>query len=212
MASTAMRRGGPTPVARTNARRAAPRQQRAHPRSVAPPGTRVEYSGGGFQILQALVEDVTGQPFATLMRSTLLDPLGMACSTFEQPLPAAWEPDAVTGYDRAGDALPGRWRVQPELAAGGCWTTPTDLLRVGCRNDRAGVVLDETAREAMLTSQRVRARARVDTRRRLVPTRRRQRGFHRLDGRSGRVKTSGGSDGERHRRVRHKRRHRRDDR
>src|SRR4029077_5038520 len=46
-------------------------------RVVQPPGTTVEYSGGGFMILQALLEDVTGMPFATLMRTVLLDPLDM---------------------------------------------------------------------------------------------------------------------------------------
>jgi CubicO group peptidase (beta-lactamase class C family) len=123
-------------------------------RVVTPPGTRVEYSGGGFQILQMLLEDLTGQPFATLMRDTLLDPLGMTCSTFVQPLPVAWEADAATGHDDAGQALPGRWRVQPEAAAGGCWATPTDLVRAAAEMCAPCAVLDVAARDAMLTAQR----------------------------------------------------------
>jgi len=121
-------------------------------RVVEPPGTRVEDSGGGFQILQMLLEDVTGQSFATAMRETLLDPLGMTSSTFVQPLPVTWEVDAATGHDDAGQPLPGRWRVQPEAAAGGCWATPTDLVRAAAEMCAPSAVLDVAARDAMLTA------------------------------------------------------------
>jgi CubicO group peptidase (beta-lactamase class C family) len=36
---------------------------------------------------------------------------------------------AATGHDDDGRELPGGWRIIPELAAGGLWSTPADLAR-----------------------------------------------------------------------------------
>ena len=47
------------------------------------PGSRWQYSGGGYLILQLLVEEVTRQPFGAAMRRVVLDPLGLSCSSFE---------------------------------------------------------------------------------------------------------------------------------
>ena len=41
------------------------------------PGSGFRYSGGGYLILQALLEDVTGTPFATWMQDSVFHPLGM---------------------------------------------------------------------------------------------------------------------------------------
>lgn len=51
-------------------------------RVVAEPGSGYAYSGGGYMVLQLLVEDVTGRDFADYMRETVLEPLGMASATF----------------------------------------------------------------------------------------------------------------------------------
>lgn len=47
------------------------------------PGSEFEYSGGGYLILQAVVEDVTGMPFATWMQDSVLHPLGMQRATYD---------------------------------------------------------------------------------------------------------------------------------
>ena len=99
-------------------------------RCEAPPGRRAAYSGGGFIIAQQLVSDVTAQPFADVMESLVLAPLGMRHSTFAQPLPPIFWPHAAAAHDAQGVELPGRWHSYPELAAAGLWTTPTDLSRV----------------------------------------------------------------------------------
>jgi CubicO group peptidase (beta-lactamase class C family) len=52
-----------------------------------PPGEMARYSGGGFTIMQLMMEDITGEPFAELMRRLVLGPTGMSRSTFSQPLP-----------------------------------------------------------------------------------------------------------------------------
>lgn len=95
-----------------------------------PPGTKFRYSGGGFCVLQQLVEDVTKRPFAETMRTLVLEPLGMKHSTCRQPLPAELAPSAAVGHRHDGKPLPGKWHTYPEVAAAGLWTTPSDLARV----------------------------------------------------------------------------------
>jgi len=96
----------------------------------AVPGTRWAYSNGGYLVLALLVEDVTGETFAHYMKRTVLDPIGMNDSTFDAPLPPAWSSRAATGYWEDGkSAIPPEKFVAPNLAAGGLWTTPTDLAK-----------------------------------------------------------------------------------
>ena len=42
-----------------------------------PPGSRVEYSGGGFALLQMVIEDVTGEPYERYMQREIMQPLGI---------------------------------------------------------------------------------------------------------------------------------------
>src|SRR4030095_4664690 len=62
------------------------------------PGTHYRYSSGGYAVLQQLMIDVTGRSFPALMRDLVLDPLGMANSTFEQPLPESRWTTAAVGH------------------------------------------------------------------------------------------------------------------
>jgi CubicO group peptidase (beta-lactamase class C family) len=93
------------------------------------PGVRESYSGGGFTVLQLLMEETSGRLFAGLLRDLVLQPAGMSRSTFEQPLPADLSDRAATGYHQDGDPVAGRYHSYPELAAAGLWTTPSDLAR-----------------------------------------------------------------------------------
>lgn len=93
------------------------------------PGTVERYSGGGFTIMQQLVIDVTGMPFSRYLRQTVLGPIGMTSSSFEQPPGASRAALTASGYDADRTPVRGRWYVYPELAAAGLWTTPTDLAR-----------------------------------------------------------------------------------
>ena len=67
------------------------------------PGTRWQYSGEGFVLLQRVVEKIVGRPIAEYMRTAVLEPLGMTQSTF------AWSPEiqnlAASGHDRHGALL-----------------------------------------------------------------------------------------------------------
>jgi CubicO group peptidase (beta-lactamase class C family) len=89
---------------------------------------RFQYSGGGYAVLQQLITDLTGQPFADAARALVLEPLGMTDSTFEQPLPVS----------RRAAAARQDWHVYPEAAAAGLWTTPADLARFVCALQAAG--------------------------------------------------------------------------
>ncbi len=94
------------------------------------PGTKFAYSNGGYLVLYLLIEDVTGKAFAEYMKHTVLEPIGMKDSTFDAPLPPRWAKHAATSYTERGTATPPEKFVEPNLAAGGLWTTPTDLAKL----------------------------------------------------------------------------------
>ena len=93
------------------------------------PGSIWRYSGGGYTVMEKLVEDVTGLPLAKYADENILQPMGMENSTFAQPLPTKLHASASAAYDRDGTLIGGQWHNYPEQAAAGLWTTPTDLAR-----------------------------------------------------------------------------------
>lgn len=122
------------------------------------PGGRVQYSGGGYTILQQLLIDVTGEMFPVLMRRLVLDPCGMRDSDYLQPLPPSRAAAAAHAHYDDGTPVPGSWHVYPELAAAGLWTTPVDLLRFAIEIQRAhagrpGALMRQATAAAMLTPQ-----------------------------------------------------------
>lgn len=122
------------------------------------PGTEWRYSGGAFEVAQQLMTEVTAVPFAALMKQLVLGPVGMAHSTFEQPLPAAWRSAAAAGTRPDGTRVTGDWEVIPQQAAAGLWTTPSDLARFAIdialsRRGKSNRVLSERMTEAMLSPQ-----------------------------------------------------------
>jgi CubicO group peptidase (beta-lactamase class C family) len=122
------------------------------------PGGSVRYSGGGTQIVQLMLEDQTGLAFADLARTRIFEPLGMASTTFEQPLPARFQPLAAVGHDGSGAPIASRQTFTPQQAAGGIYTTATDYARfmIECRKGWLGLpnkVLGQAASRAMMTRQ-----------------------------------------------------------
>lgn len=101
------------------------------------PGARWLYSGGGFTVAQLLATDVTGEPFPALMKRLVLEPAGMARSTYDNPLPPARAPEAASGHERVDTPVPGRYHTYPEMAAAGLWTTASDLARWAIALSRA---------------------------------------------------------------------------
>ena len=122
------------------------------------PGSKWSYSGGGYTVLQQMVLDTTQKPFPQFMSETVLGPLDMAESTFEQPLPASKTAQAATGHSADRTPVGGRWHIYPEMAAAGLWTTASDLARFvmgicqAFAGDPKGVISKASAVQ-MLTAQ-----------------------------------------------------------
>jgi CubicO group peptidase (beta-lactamase class C family) len=89
------------------------------------PGSRFSYSGGGYTVLQLVIEEVTGESFATYMQREVLDPLGMTRSSFQ------WRSDlrAATAIGHNPDGQPYPNYLFTEKAAAGLYTTAADLAR-----------------------------------------------------------------------------------
>lgn len=121
------------------------------------PGAKWKYSGGGITIMQQCLIDVTKTPFPKLLHDTVLDPLGMTYSTYDQPLPADLLRSAATPYLANYKPVPGGPHIYPELAAAGLWSTPSDLARYAIEIQRglqgkSNRVLSQDMIRQMLTS------------------------------------------------------------
>jgi CubicO group peptidase (beta-lactamase class C family) len=106
-------------------------------RFARPPYQGYKYSGGGILIMQVALTDLLGKSFDEMMQNTVLGPLGMSNSTYQQPLPEAMTGHAAHAHSNEAQALDAPWHVYPEQAAAGLWTTPTDLARVAIELQRA---------------------------------------------------------------------------
>lgn len=94
------------------------------------PNCRWAYSNTGYAVAQLMMTDVTKKPFPELMRETLFDKLGMTHSTFENPLPPQLWDRAATGHvSVGGKPIDNKYPATPAMAAGGLWTTPSDIAR-----------------------------------------------------------------------------------
>jgi CubicO group peptidase (beta-lactamase class C family) len=96
-------------------------------RSEFEPGLYHQYSNGGIVITQLMVTAITQQPYEKFMYENVLKPLGMTNSFFNQPPPSNKLKLIATGYDEDGTELATKFNIIPEQAAGGLWTTPTDV-------------------------------------------------------------------------------------
>src|SRR3990167_3047856 len=92
------------------------------------PGTKYEYSPAGYTIIQQVLEDIYPQPFAEIMQQLILNPLSMQHSTFMSPLPKKYLSDVAMPYLPNGKPL-ANGPFSFTAAAGGLWTTPTDLAK-----------------------------------------------------------------------------------
>ena len=91
------------------------------------PGSKWQYSGGGYTLAQLMLEEKTGQEFSSYMKEEVFGPLGMTSSDY------SWTPEIIensaTPYDKNGQAIQSRRFAA--LAAAGLQTTVRDLARFG---------------------------------------------------------------------------------
>ena len=121
----------------------------------AEPGSAWRYSGGGFVLLQHVMEQATAKTFAEVIRRRVLDPAGMSNSAYGSPAQSGHGSDAAMGTLANGEPIPDGWRLYPEHAAAGLWSTPTDLSRLAIglvrslRGERHAVLGADTAKEML---------------------------------------------------------------
>jgi len=89
----------------------------------AEPGAGFIYSGGGYTLLQLLVEEVSGQGFADYMEEAVFEPLGMKRTTYAPDAGA----DVAAFYDTDGAVQP--HRRYTALAPTSLYTSAADMTR-----------------------------------------------------------------------------------
>ncbi len=92
------------------------------------PGTSFSYSNTGYNLLELLVQDVSGRTFSEYMQSEVLLPLDMSQSSF------SWREELAAtlpfGYTHKG--TPVAPYVYPGKASGGLFSTVRDIARFVC--------------------------------------------------------------------------------
>lgn len=89
------------------------------------PQTKFEYSGGGYTILQLMIEEVTGQSFARYMTRTVFSPLDLQHTSFVIDKHVLQH--TATPYDEAGKKI--YLERFTAMAAAGLHTTWEDLVK-----------------------------------------------------------------------------------
>lgn len=87
------------------------------------PGREFKYSGGGYTLLQLLVEEVSGQSFASYMKGSLFEPLGMIHSTYLWEEPST---DLLAEFYNSDSTRSKHYRYTA-LAATSLYTSLSDL-------------------------------------------------------------------------------------
>jgi CubicO group peptidase (beta-lactamase class C family) len=123
-----------------------------------PPGAKYAYSGGSYEVVEALIADATSKSSAEVAKERVFGPLRMSNSAFSKMPPRTLAARVARGHTSDGKLLPGGWRVMPELAAAGVWSTSEDLARVllsiiAGYNGRPGAILARTTIDEMITPQ-----------------------------------------------------------
>jgi CubicO group peptidase (beta-lactamase class C family) len=96
-------------------------------RALLLPGSQFRYSGSHYSVLQQLLIDITGAPFPELMRELVFEPLNMRNSSYDQAFPDTRPDSTAVGHYIGGERVHGKWRVLPEMAGAGLWTSASDL-------------------------------------------------------------------------------------
>lgn len=124
------------------------------------PGTRWHYSNFGFIVIQLMLEDHLGRPYAELMQEYIFDPVEMNRSTFEHYDKKAIRDEVIVPHD--GSGTPHERDMNPTIKAhGDLLTTPRDLAKFAIELMKAYVgepnalFSRQTAQEMLKVSRRI---------------------------------------------------------
>jgi len=119
------------------------------------PGKQWSYSGGGYAILEKIIEDVSGLTYEEFVRENIFVPLDMTHSTYLYPIDTI---NTASGYDSKGEQVEGKWKLYPIPSAAGLWSTTSDVskLCIAFQKALAGTgdfLKKETANEMLMTNK-----------------------------------------------------------
>lgn len=97
------------------------------PKRIFKPGTTPAYSNWGTALTAYIIERTSGQNFDNYLEHHIFQPLGMADTSFRQPLPSRLRASLATGYPSPGIAK-GFEYIGPSAAGSGSSTGP-DMAR-----------------------------------------------------------------------------------
>ncbi len=123
------------------------------------PGSVENYSGGGYLIVQQLIEDLSGTTFEAYVKENILLPLEMHQTTYNHYPDTELQMDIARGHEDNGKIDPKRkYNLYPEMAAAGPWTTPTDLAKLiiaihEAKTGKSTALLDSSMISQMLSPQ-----------------------------------------------------------
>jgi len=100
------------------------------------PGSQWQYSNVAYDIIQLLLEDVTGKPFQHVAEEIVFEPLGMKNTTFVYPLDAEKKKREAMPHDAEGISREPAMH-ETAFAHGNLTTTPTDMAKFALEMIRA---------------------------------------------------------------------------
>ena len=117
------------------------------PARIYAPGTMPAYSNYATALAGYIIQRVSGEQFPDYIQHHIFDPLGMAHSTFRQPLPEGWSASMSSGYKNGRDGAPQPFEVIPASPAGALSLTGSDMARfmIAHLNHGGGLLQPQTA-------------------------------------------------------------------
>ncbi len=92
------------------------------------PGSKHQYSNLGYDIIQKLLEDVSGKPLGQLIKEVIFDPLSMNNSSLDSPLPKDLKKRAILHHTAEGE-VKGKGLHPSAFAHGNLSCNPIDLAK-----------------------------------------------------------------------------------
>ncbi|TYT25932.1 serine hydrolase [Luteimonas viscosa] len=118
------------------------------PERIHAPGTTPAYSNYATALAGYIVERVSGESFDDYLDRHIFQPLGMAHSSFRQPLPPALLAQMSKGYSRASDGKPQDYEFISLAPAGSLAATGSDMARFMIAHLEGGAYGDARILEA----------------------------------------------------------------